>query len=434
SAPLGREYALASGLMEITYKSGARVILEGPCAYQVDSSAGGFLARGKLTARIGERGEGRGEKIQQIPKSPNPQSPTPYPFVVRTPTAIVTDLGTEFGVEVDENGDTTSYVFEGKVVVKAAIRGFGDSGIRDVQLAAGESVMVGRVRAGTHHNSTAAGGTGSASGTLRFTQPTTPPKFVRRLQEPLKTLDLLDIVAGGNGTGRRRERGIDPSSGIYDPRFVWAIRDADRLYHAVRWHSFIDGVFVPDGRDGAVAIDSSEHLFDGFPTTSGQGYGSIWARGAEVDDNWSEKTSGPWVYVMGRAERFQPANRGLLCLSPNAGITFNLEAMRRAYRDVAPNKFRAVAGLVDNRNLVPTADGLADLWVFIDGTLKLKRTQLRPEHGIVLVDIEIAPDAQFLTLVSTDGGNGYANDYVVFGDPVLEMAPTDQRENMPMSN
>ncbi|MBN1396135.1 MAG: hypothetical protein JW959_14025, partial [Pirellulales bacterium] len=29
SAPLGREYALASGLMEITYKSGARVILEG---------------------------------------------------------------------------------------------------------------------------------------------------------------------------------------------------------------------------------------------------------------------------------------------------------------------------------------------------------------------------------------------------------------------
>ncbi|MBN1394298.1 MAG: hypothetical protein JW959_04695, partial [Pirellulales bacterium] len=40
SVPLGREYALTSGLMEITYKSGARVILEGPCTYKVESSAG----------------------------------------------------------------------------------------------------------------------------------------------------------------------------------------------------------------------------------------------------------------------------------------------------------------------------------------------------------------------------------------------------------
>ena len=69
----------ASGLMEITYTSGARVILEGPCAYTVDSSDGGYLAMGKLTARVekkvasgqwlvagkrgrGERGEGRGNE------------------------------------------------------------------------------------------------------------------------------------------------------------------------------------------------------------------------------------------------------------------------------------------------------------------------------------------------------------------------------------
>ncbi|MCD4726876.1 MAG: hypothetical protein K8R46_04395, partial [Pirellulales bacterium] len=63
--PLGRKYILDSGLLEITYDSGAKVILEGPCTYEVESTAGGYLALGKLTARIGERGEGpgaRGEK------------------------------------------------------------------------------------------------------------------------------------------------------------------------------------------------------------------------------------------------------------------------------------------------------------------------------------------------------------------------------------
>ena len=37
------------------------------------------------------------------------------PFAVRTPTATVTDLGTEFGVEVSKDGNTTSHVFRGSV-------------------------------------------------------------------------------------------------------------------------------------------------------------------------------------------------------------------------------------------------------------------------------------------------------------------------------
>ncbi|MBN1395174.1 MAG: hypothetical protein JW959_09135, partial [Pirellulales bacterium] len=129
-AAIGREYALVSGLLEITYKSGAKVILEGPCTYRVESSAGGFLERGKLAARVQTKGSGFRVQKSEVGnhKSPNPQSLIPNPFVIRTPTAVVTDLGTEFGVEVDANGDTVSYVFEGKIVVQAGIRGFGDSG------------------------------------------------------------------------------------------------------------------------------------------------------------------------------------------------------------------------------------------------------------------------------------------------------------------
>ena len=49
---LGRKYALASGFLEITYDSGAKVILQGPATYEVESSSSGFLSLGKLTARV----------------------------------------------------------------------------------------------------------------------------------------------------------------------------------------------------------------------------------------------------------------------------------------------------------------------------------------------------------------------------------------------
>ena len=103
----GRQIRLDSGLLEITYEMGATVILQGPAAFQVDDN-GGYLSIGKLTGRLEE-------KIDDS----NPQSLIPNPFVIRTPTAVVTDLGTEFGVEVDKDGFTTSYVFRGEVRLHA---------------------------------------------------------------------------------------------------------------------------------------------------------------------------------------------------------------------------------------------------------------------------------------------------------------------------
>ena len=41
---LGDKFALSSGLMEITYDTGARVILQGPVTYEVESASGGYLA------------------------------------------------------------------------------------------------------------------------------------------------------------------------------------------------------------------------------------------------------------------------------------------------------------------------------------------------------------------------------------------------------
>ena len=96
--PLGRKYELASGLVEIIYDTGAKVILQGPVTYEVESATGGYLSIGKLTGKV-EKKAAKG-------------------FCVRTPTAIVTDLGTEFGVEVSKAGHTTSHVFRGVVRVE----------------------------------------------------------------------------------------------------------------------------------------------------------------------------------------------------------------------------------------------------------------------------------------------------------------------------
>ena len=118
---LGRQFKLESGLMEITYDTGARVILQGPVTYEVESAAGGFLSVGKLTA-----------KLENKAKDSNPQSPIPNPslstnhyplFTIKTPTATVTDLGTEFGVEVGKSGATAAHVFRGTVEVQPAADG-----------------------------------------------------------------------------------------------------------------------------------------------------------------------------------------------------------------------------------------------------------------------------------------------------------------------
>jgi hypothetical protein len=134
--PLGRRYALVSGLMEITYDTGAKVILQGPVTYEVKSAAGGYLSVGKLAAKLAKRAEGGGRKAD------SPLSPFSTPlFSVWTPTAIVTDLGTEFGVEVSQEGQTTSHVFRGVVEVEPCVDGQRLNG-RKVRLTANESVHI----------------------------------------------------------------------------------------------------------------------------------------------------------------------------------------------------------------------------------------------------------------------------------------------------
>ena len=164
---LGRKYFLDAGLLEITYHSGAKVILEGPCEYTVDSDAGGFLKLGKLTARVekkvvsgqwlvasDERSETRDwvAKLEPLATSHqpltiknSPRSSLPPPlFSIRTPTVVVTDLGTEFGVEVKQDGELDIHVFDG--MVEVARLGENHNAAAKTRMAAGEALRFGLAR------------------------------------------------------------------------------------------------------------------------------------------------------------------------------------------------------------------------------------------------------------------------------------------------
>jgi hypothetical protein len=92
----GRRVLLDSGLVELTFVDGARTILEGPCKFVVDTGGAGTLEVGKLVAKVPQRAAG---------------------FAVDTPCVRAVDLGTEFGIYVDPDGDTVTHVFDGRVLV-----------------------------------------------------------------------------------------------------------------------------------------------------------------------------------------------------------------------------------------------------------------------------------------------------------------------------
>ena len=113
---LGDKFTLVSGLLEITYDTGAKVILQGPVTYKVESVAGGYLSVGKLLGKVtGNAAKG---------------------FRIETPTAEVVDLGTEFGVDVAKDGTSEIHVLKG--LVQTQFRHASGQVSQPVQLREGE--------------------------------------------------------------------------------------------------------------------------------------------------------------------------------------------------------------------------------------------------------------------------------------------------------
>lgn len=92
---------LNSGYAEITYPNGVRVILEGPCRFEVTSATSMQVAHGRATVKVPPPVDG---------------------FHLDTPAGRITDLGTEFGVAVGsgvEGAVILTEVFDGEIEIPA---------------------------------------------------------------------------------------------------------------------------------------------------------------------------------------------------------------------------------------------------------------------------------------------------------------------------
>ena len=261
---LGRKYILISGLLEITYDTGAKVILQGPCSYEVESTAGGYLALGKLTARIEERREKREERSQTADST---SSLIPHPsslFAIRTPTAVITDLGTEFGVEVSNRGRTRTQVFVGSVRLAAIDSGGEEAGGGRV-LSAGQTGVV--------QSGNAAIVVADADGSKTFARVMPPPKDVRkasadayadlvmslgpvayyRMERPSDEKELLTVFDSAPGGRHGKLSGVGRAGGL--ERLWCAGRFGGGL--ELRGEFFGDYVIAPRTPD----CDSNQYSF-----------------------------------------------------------------------------------------------------------------------------------------------------------------------------
>ncbi|MCP4786404.1 MAG: FecR domain-containing protein [Fuerstiella sp.] len=87
---------LRSGFVRVVFDNGVEVTLQGPAEYELTAAGKTKLNSGLLTATVPPGAEG---------------------FTVDTPTGEVVDLGTSFGIELQEDGVSRVSVFEGEVEV-----------------------------------------------------------------------------------------------------------------------------------------------------------------------------------------------------------------------------------------------------------------------------------------------------------------------------
>lgn len=145
-AEIGRErLVLTAGVAQLTFGSGAVMLVEAPAEIEPVNARSAFLHSGRVVVRAPSGSDS---------------------FTVDSPRARVLDLGTEFGVGVSSGGETLVQVFEGVVVADFNAQQ-GDRSAQQRRLVAGDAVTLDAED-------------GSSLRNVSFDQ----QRFIRRLPDP----------------------------------------------------------------------------------------------------------------------------------------------------------------------------------------------------------------------------------------------------------
>jgi hypothetical protein len=375
-------YDLREGVAKMDLDQGTSLLLEAPCQIELKSVGEVTLGNGRLAAVVPPQAAG---------------------FRVRTRTALITDLGTEFGVIARSDGSTEAHVLKGHVSVALDPSGSGQATSRIVndRLAAVIDATGRTIRDGL-----------AARADIFVLQlpPSGPPS------SPMGRLSLADLVGGGNGRGAGAlDRGIDLGTGQAFQGPATTIRRTQRneFLPAPRLRG-IDGVFLPNGALGPVVISSTGLTFPECPRTGGSYYGGPTNSGKFFDIPSRQIHTARLNGVS-----FGTSTHPALNLHPNAGITFDLDQIRQDNPDIRIGRFTAVCGIPKDLPQAPFSS--ADVWVLLDGVVRLHLHYPAERNVIEKVDVPIPAQTRFLTLVTTCSGRADYS-WVFFGDPFLESA------------
>lgn len=376
---------LQEGFAQLLFDNNAQVTVEGPAKFEILSEDRIRLHYGHLYSTVPAEAIG---------------------FSVATHNALVIDLGTEFGVGVDMEGNTELHVNRGKTMLVSG----------EEEDKTGIEVTRGLARK-------------VAALTSQLTEiPCDEKQFVRAINSRNRMiwrgqpqLSLADLVGGGNGWGTgQSEIGIDPLTGKR-VSFRGVDREGTGDYVPLASDPYIDGVFVPDGKTPQV-VSSEGHIFEECPETNNVFFAEIInGSGRQISQTIVEQ---PICQLGGRV--YGTPDYPALFMHANLGITFDLDAIRADLPQQTIERFTADAGLSSDI----TRPGNAEIRVLVDGEVRFTARVNDPQQ-VVRIDVPLKPAERFLTVLTTDGGDedhpdvagerSTDSDWCIFGGPSLEL-------------
>ncbi|MFC1763749.1 NPCBM/NEW2 domain-containing protein [Planctomycetota bacterium] len=382
------EYHLEEGYTRLLMRQGAEVLLQAPCSFQLQSSNRLFLESGSLCAIVPKRAQG---------------------FTVETIDSRIVDYGTEFGTKVGSD-DVEVHVFKGNVGVGTRSLS-NNADLQDVitgqaaVLKPGSEIKLLPLDVRTR----------------LFTR--SLPKE-RGLGVPGKRIDLADLVGNGNGFGTGQlGLGLDFKTGQIVP-----VQSVDNSavrsgYISLSGMSFIDGIFIPDSEQGLdIVVASTGLTFRGCPDTSGGSRGYL-VNGATFQNHESKH----FGRLQGRA--FGTKAFPSIGMHANAGVTFDLEALRISIPNRHITSFKSLCGVSETVALFckegyygnPQYRVTVDFWVLVDGKVHFHDTLNAVPSEPVSIDVALPHTARFLTLMTTESQGGRSFCWGMFAKPVLEL-------------
>lgn len=376
---------LKEGLIQLLFDNGTEVVIEAPAEFHLVADDQIKLSYGRVYSRVPKQAIG---------------------FTVSCRDTKVIDLGTEFGVYSELNGGIELHVLEGKTLLFAEDK----SGVKSLEVHAGTAKKV------------------SPWQTI-VDIPCNKRAFARsinsqenRVWRGQKPLDLTDMVTGGDGSNTNRGLGkIDVLTGERTGLLYVSEMSSNPGFQASPQNPFVDGVFVPD-RGGSEVVSSTGLRFEDCPDTTGTAFYHI----STIRDIPAIGSSETYFLALSEKSGRYPST---LLLHSNAGITYDLSAIRAHYTNWQVTSFATSYGFpaslyekmakASGDDLVRSSGaGTVNFYILIDGRIRRKIPFVMgmPPNN---VQIPISDQDRFLSLVCTDSDGNNSYDWLVLENPKL---------------